>query len=61
MHPENIDPTDIEHLAYSLVHDGVDPPRGFGGCSCELCNALRLKMAEIRAKEAKEYIDAQQS
>jgi hypothetical protein len=46
---------DLEHLAYSLVHDGVEPPRGFGGCSCEVCNALRIRMMEIRHSEADEY------
>lgn len=44
----------LEHLAYSLVHDGVEPPRGFGGCSCAVCNALRVRMMEIRFSEANE-------
>lgn len=46
--------SELNHLAYSLVHNGIEPPRGFGGCSCDVCNALRTRMMKIRHSEANE-------
>jgi len=44
--------TDLEHIAYSFVHGGLDP-QGYGGCSCDICGFLRMKARVIRENEAR--------
>lgn len=48
--------TDIEHLAFSILHGtfDVDSP---GGCSCELCTAIRNKIDELCKDAAAEFYD----
>lgn len=50
---------DIEHIAWMLVHKGVDlalPP----GCSCKTCSRLREFMEQIRSREAAAYKSKEQ-
>jgi hypothetical protein len=30
-----------EHIKFVLEHDGMFPESGFGGCSCDTCEAIR--------------------
>jgi hypothetical protein len=48
--------SELNHLAWALVHNVLDPEVGFSGCSCDLCSLLRDCMKSIREKEAQEYI-----
>ncbi len=47
---------DIKHLAFVLVHGGLEPEQGFGGCSCKLCSLIRGEAAVIRKREVAEYM-----
>ena len=49
---------ELNHLAWVIVHNGLEPNSGFGGCSCDTCSLLRDCMKAIREKEAQEYIGA---
>ena len=44
----------LTHLAFVLVHGGLEPEEGFGGCNCDQCNDLRAMMKKIRTEEANE-------
>jgi hypothetical protein len=46
--------TDIEHLAFSILHGtfNIDSP---GGCSCELCTTIRNRINELRKDEAAKF------
>lgn len=48
----------VHHLAWVIVHNVLEPQKGFGGCSCDICSLLRGCMKAIREKEAREYIEA---
>ncbi len=45
--------TELEHIAFSFVHGGFDP-YGQGGCSCDICSALRLLVKGVHDKELAE-------
>jgi len=49
---------ELNHLAWVIVHNGLEPEKGFGGCSCDTCSLLRDCMKTIRDKEAQEYMRA---
>lgn len=48
--------SELKHLAFVIAHNGLEPDKGFGGCSCDICSLLREMIAEIKKKEAKEYL-----
>ena len=48
--------TDLEHLAFSILH-GTFNPESPGGCSCELCKQLRDKIDELCKEEAAKFYD----
>ena len=56
--PRYITVPELNHLAWVIVHNGLEPDAGFGGCSCDTCSLLRDCMKAIREKEAREYIEA---
>ena len=47
--------SDLQHVAWVLVHNVLEPEKGFGGCSCDICSGLRSEMERIRKKEADEW------
>lgn len=48
--------SELNHLAWVLVHNGLEPESGFGGCSCDTCSLLRDIMKDIRKREANDFI-----
>jgi hypothetical protein len=44
----------IEHLAFSILHGTFDI-NGLGGCSCEICCKIRIKITEIAKEEATKF------
>ncbi len=46
---------ELEHIAFSFVHGGLDPDYRLGGCSCPTCTSIRIRSRQIREKEGNEY------
>jgi hypothetical protein len=44
----------VAHLAFSILH-GTFNMNGTGGCSCENCCKIRIKIAEICKEEAAKF------
>jgi hypothetical protein len=47
---------DIEHLAFSIAH-GTFRHDEAGGCSCDLCSAIRTRISELDKEEAAAFYD----
>ena len=46
--------TDIDHLAFSIIHGTFDKESP-GGCNCELCARLLAKIDELCKEEAAKF------
>jgi len=50
--------TELQHIAWVIVHSGFEPEARLGGCCCDICSLLREQMEAIRKREAEEYVEA---